>query len=118
MNFLSAHLYYNEPWETFLTEAVAPYVETVLKTGIAESYFFIRYWERGPHIRLRFKGEASVLEEVLKPNLIEHFATYFKEHPASRTEPEYPENYPKEYYWLPNNSIQFESYERELRSFE
>ena len=40
--WLSAYLYYNEPWETFLVEAVEPYVKTVMQTGIAEQYFFIR----------------------------------------------------------------------------
>ncbi len=117
MAWLSAHLFYNEPFEDFLTEAVHPYIETVLKTGIAESYFFIRYWEQGPHIRLRFKGEASVLEEVLKPNLIEHFQTYFNANPSERMDPEYPENFPEEFHWLPNNSIYFVEYEPEVDRF-
>ncbi|MFT5167517.1 MAG: thiopeptide-type bacteriocin biosynthesis protein [Saprospiraceae bacterium] len=112
-NWLSVHLFYNEPWETFLVEAVAPYVETVLKTGIAQSYFFVRYWKRGPHIRLRFKGEPKALEEVLKPNLLEHFNSYFEDNPSIRTEPEYPEDLPLSQRWLPNNSIQVKTYLRE-----
>lgn len=109
-NWLSAHLFYNEPWEAFLSDAVAPYVATVLKNGIAQSYFFVRYWERGPHIRLRFKGEPKVLQEVLKPNLIEHFNSYFEINPSSRTEPEYPQDLPLNQRWLPNNSVQFKPY--------
>jgi lantibiotic biosynthesis dehydratase-like protein len=109
-NWLSAHLFYNEPWEEFLVDAVAPYVETVLKNEIAQSFFFVRYWERGPHIRLRFKGESKVLQEVLKPNLIEHFNLYFETNPSSRVEPEYPINLPLKDKWLPNNSIHFKPY--------
>lgn len=109
-NWLSAHLFYNEPWETFLREAVTPYIETVLKTGIAQSYFFVRYWEQGPHIRLRFKGDPKALNEVLQPNLIEHFNTYFETNPSIRTDPEYPENFPLKHKWLSNNSIHFKSY--------
>lgn len=116
-SWLSAALFYNEPWENFLIEAVAPYIETVVKTGIAESYFFIRYWERGPHIRLRFKGETTALEEVLKPNLTEHFNAYFKANPSERTPPEYPDNFPEAYKWLPNNQLQFETYEPELNRY-
>ena len=115
--WLSAHLYYNEPWETFLTEAVNPYIQSVLKTGIAQSYFFVRYWEKGPHIRLRFRGESSELQEVLKPNLVEHFSAYFDVNPSERTEPEYPKGFPSEYLWLPNNSIRFEKYEQEYKRY-
>ncbi len=109
-SWLSAHLFYNEPWEDFLRQAVAPYIQTVLDTGIAESYFFIRYWERGPHIRLRFKGEPKVLEEVLKPNLEEHFSTYFSVNPSEREEPRYPDGFPESFHWLPNNTVHFEKY--------
>lgn len=115
--WLSAHLYYNEPRETFLTEAVAKYIETVLKTGIADSYFFIRYWEHGPHIRLRFLGKADVLEQVLKPNLLEYFHAYMQTNPSSRTEPDYPEGFPKSHQWYPDNSIRFETYQAETERY-
>lgn len=117
MAWLSAHLFYNEPLETFLIKAVNPYIKSVLKTGIAESYFYVRYWEQGPHIRLRFKGEASALEEVLKPNLTEHFQAYFDAKPSEREEPDYPENFPEELHWLPNNSIAFQDYEPEVNRY-
>lgn len=113
-SWLSAHLYYNEPWETFLLQGVEPFLQTALKTGIAEHYFFVRYWERGPHIRLRIKGEATAIEEVLKPNLLEHFKGYFEANPSTRTEPEYPPEYPEALYWLPNNTIHLEDYAPEL----
>lgn len=113
-SWLSAHLYYNEPWEQFLLKAVEPFLQTALKTGIVETYFFIRYWERGPHIRLRLKGETSAIEQVLKPNLLEHFESYIEEHPSVRVDPEYPPAYPKALYWLPNNTVQLSSYEPEL----
>ena len=48
-------------------EAIAPYVKTVLQTRIAQQYFFIRYWDRGPHIRLRFKAEKHVIDQLLQP---------------------------------------------------
>ena len=55
--WLAAYLYYSGNWEKFLTNSVKPFVEDILDRKLAEQYFFIRYWERGPHIRLRFKGD-------------------------------------------------------------
>lgn len=108
--WLAAYLYYGEPWETLLSEAVKPFAETILKEGLAEQYFFIRYWERGPHIRLRFKGDPKVLEETVKPRLQSHFEDWMKANPSERREPE---NMPAEHAWYPNNSVQFVEYEPE-----
>jgi len=115
--WLSAYLYYNEPWETFLVEAVEPYIKTVMQTGVADQYFFIRYWDRGPHIRLRFKAETKIINEILRPNLEEHFLGYFDSKPSQRTEPNYPLSFPDEYKWLPNNSVVFCDYEPEVNRY-
>jgi len=115
--WLSAHLYYNEPWEQFLTEAVLPFADIVMRTGIAQSFFFIRYWERGPHIRLRFRVESEKLQTIFEPNLEEHFKNYFDSRPSLRTEPKYPPGFPKDYKWHPNNTFRYETYEPELKRY-
>lgn len=115
--WLAAHLYYNEPWEEFLTKAVEPYVVSAIRTGVVDQYFFIRYWDRGPHIRLRFKGNAEIIEQIFRPNLLEHFENYFEDKPSKRTNPNYPVNFPEEFKWLPNNSVQFFNYEPELERY-
>jgi len=116
-SWLAAHLYYNEPWEGFLTKCVEPYIASVLSAGVVEQYFFIRYWDRGPHIRLRFKGESSIIEQLFRPNLLEHFENYFEDKPSKRTNPNYPLNFPDEFKWLPNNSVQFFNYEPEYERY-
>jgi len=115
--WLSVHLFYNEPWEEFLYEAVEPYVSTAIQTGIAESYFFIRYWEKGPHIRLRFKGEKDMMETILKPNMEEHFLNYFESKPSIRVEPNFPKDFDEELKWHPNNTFTYFDYEGELERF-
>ena len=115
--WLSVHLFYNEPWEDFLQQAVEPYVNTAIQTGIIQQYFFIRYWERGPHIRLRLKGNREMVKAVLTPNIQEHFETYFDSKPSIRTEPNYPNLFPEDSKWLPNNSFQIIPYEPELDRF-
>jgi len=116
-SWLSAHLFYNEPWEKFLTQAVTPFVAQILTNGLAEQFFFIRYWEKGPHIRLRFKGNPEVLENQVKPKLVQYFLDYFQAHPSQRTDPTGLSEIPAAYQWYPNNSIQFISYEPETERY-
>jgi len=115
--WLSVHLFYNEPWEEFLQQAVEPYVNTAIQTGIVQQYFFIRYWERGPHIRLRLKAEKELVKVVLEPNIKEHFETYFSSKPSVRKEPSYPVFFPDESKWFPNNSVQKIQYQPELERY-
>ncbi len=115
--WLASYLYYAEPWEKFLVEAVKPFVEQILKQGLAEHYFFIRYWEKGPHIRLRFKGDSNVLEHKVKPLLSKHFKNYFKDYPSTREEPNWPDDIPEDSKWYPNNSVQFMEYEPETERY-
>jgi thiopeptide-type bacteriocin biosynthesis protein len=112
--WLGAYLYYAEPWEKILVEAVKPFAEQIINQGHAEQYFFIRYWEKGPHIRLRFKGDANVLDNKVKPQLTEYFEAYFKSNSSVREEPNWPEDITEDRKWYPNNSIQFVEYEPEV----
>lgn len=115
--WLAAYLYCPEPWDKFLVEAVHPFVDVVLKEKLAEQFFFIRYWERGPHIRLRFKGEADILDETLKPKLVSYFGDYFAKNNSVRTEPDWVKSLPENQQWFPNNSIQFIEYEPEIKRY-
>ena len=116
-NWLAAYLVRPEPWENFLITAVEPFVDTVFKNKWSEQFFFIRYWERGPHIRLRFKGNREILETKLKSQLDEHFYNYFREFPTQREIPEGIENLPPEQQWYPNDSIQYIRYEPEIERY-
>ena len=105
--WLTACLYYAEPLENFLVQGVKPYVDVVMQAGIANCFYFQRSWDRGPHIKLWFKGNAEIIDTMLKPNLIEHFEQYFESRPSLRNEPNYPDNFPESKKWLPNNSVHY-----------
>ncbi len=105
--WLAAHLYYTPPWESFLAKVLAPFARDVLARGLAKNFFFIRYSERGFHIRLRFRGEEQKIEQ-LKPELEAHFGEYMSANPSKR------EAEQQEQKLLPNNSVQFITYEPEL----
>jgi thiopeptide-type bacteriocin biosynthesis protein len=45
------------------------FARDALKTGLAEDWFFIRYNDPDPHIRLRFWGDSRLLQSKLLPML-------------------------------------------------
>jgi hypothetical protein len=115
--WLAVHLYYAEPWEAFLTEAVWPFVEKTLAAGSADQFFFIRYWERGPHIRLRFKGSEHTLTQVVQPELDAFFNRYFEMYPSEREEPKDMTAFPVERQWVPNNTLHYVPYQPEVERY-
>ncbi len=116
-SWLAAYLYYAEPWERLLVDAIKPFVDSTLASGLAEQFFFIRYWERGPHVRLRFKGNITTLKNKLKPKLDAHFLNYFSANPSQRVEPGWIKELPAAQSWFTNNSIQYISYEPEMERY-
>ncbi len=115
--WLAAYLYYEEPWEDLLNQAVKPFVERILADQLADGFFFIRYWERGPHVRLRFHGDPTAMANRITPLLDDHFQGYFTAHPSERTEPEWLAKLPEDQQWYPNNSIHYITYEPELERY-
>lgn len=115
--WLSAHLFYAEPWEEFLKYSVSPFTENVINNGLAKQYFFIRYWENGPHIRLRCYGEENILDEKLKPYLITYFENFFNKCPSNYSKEEQLRNINDNDKWYPNNSIQFIEYVPETERY-
>ncbi|MBI1767318.1 MAG: hypothetical protein HYR67_02960 [Bacteroidetes bacterium] len=110
-DWMSAYLYYNEPWDMFLLSAVLPIVEQYNSLNLINRFFFIRYWERGPHIRLRLKLTGRLNREKIKSNLIEHFTGYYNSNPSIRNER------PVQSDWRLNNSIYFIDYEPEYERY-
>jgi thiopeptide-type bacteriocin biosynthesis protein len=55
--------------DRLLTETVRPLVERALAAGLADRWFFIRYADPRPHVRVRFHGDPRVLSAELLPGL-------------------------------------------------
>jgi thiopeptide-type bacteriocin biosynthesis protein len=107
LEWISAHLFYAQPWERFLAEAVKPLVDELRDDHPAMQYFFIRYWEKGPHIRLRIKIQDPDTRQMIQSRLHTWFETYFRSYPSSLPDSTHDNgNYP-------NNSVQFIPYQRE-----
>ena len=59
--------------EEFLVHSVKPYVDTVMQTGMAESFSYVRHLSEPQSLRLYFKGPADVLQHILQPNTFDYF---------------------------------------------
>lgn len=98
--WLSAYIYYKGPLDEVLKYLIKPFIEKVSGKYMTQ-YFFIRYYEDGPHIRLRLKGESLILKEYVKPYLTERAKCFFS-NASSESE---------------SNTIQFNDYQPEASRY-
>ncbi|WP_299095442.1 thiopeptide-type bacteriocin biosynthesis protein [uncultured Metabacillus sp.] len=121
MGWDSFHIFYHDQsrWDQLLI-----YIYKQLKTIYNHkipSLFFIRYWEGGPHIRLRIKD----MEEFQKDKLVNSIYYFFDKFPSER---EFKKNeFYKQYkmltinqedlLWFPNHSIQEIPYTQEIERY-
>jgi len=69
-DWLFAKLYCAQVFEEdLLSGPIAAFCEYALSHGLADAWFFIRYADPDPHIRLRFRGRPDVLTSELFPQL-------------------------------------------------
>ena len=57
--------------EDVISESMFTFAENALASGFADSWFFIRYSDPEPHLRLRFHGSADRLMRQLFPHVCE-----------------------------------------------
>ena len=56
-------------FDRLILDVVAPFAERVRRDGAVRRYFFIRYGEYGPHVRLRLNGDPATLTHHVAPAL-------------------------------------------------
>jgi len=74
--WLSVYLFftgwiYAPECDQIVVEVVEPFVRRCQREGWIDQHFFIRYSEKGPHVRLRLHGDPGVLRETVWPALLE-----------------------------------------------
>lgn len=66
----SFHFYPLETQDAFLARGIRPFLAQFVWPVNGTRAFFVRYSdEKGPHIRLRIRGEMDWMEETIRPNL-------------------------------------------------
>lgn len=125
--WLSFHIFIHDTsfHDEFILNHLYPVIQELFKKGLIYSWFFIRYWEGGPHIRVRLlidKDETSLmfknkildnikaipmLSEELSPKL--YYKNYLKENFTNKEM----ENYG----WYPDHSMIDQTYFAELERY-
>jgi thiopeptide-type bacteriocin biosynthesis protein len=85
-HWISCHIFSLQKIDALLKNAIAPFMLGLKKNKEIEQFFFIRYWEKGPHIRLRLKVESISKEEEIKDKLGSYFNAYFQKNKSVMTE--------------------------------
>jgi thiopeptide-type bacteriocin biosynthesis protein len=79
-SWISFYIYYNPPYDKLLI-SVFSLIQKLKKQKILEKYFFIRYWENGPHLRLRLLVKAENRSRVIQLSK-KHINTFLKKTPS------------------------------------
>src|SRR5215472_14113708 len=81
-HWISIHIFYNGNRNHMLTTCLEPLVQDLRKRNLVQHYFFIRYWQEGPHIRLRLLPAESVKAEAVTRRAEENISAYLQRRPA------------------------------------
>ncbi|WP_026413555.1 lantibiotic dehydratase C-terminal domain-containing protein [Actinomadura oligospora] len=81
--WVSAHAFYQGDQDHLLVNAVAPLTAELTAEGRAHGWFFLRYWDGGPHVRLRVLPAGGVDPHELEKSIDERFHAYFRSHPST-----------------------------------
>ncbi len=76
--WISAHLYYHDALNDLLRRAVRPLVDELAVGGLINGFFFVRYWQGGPHVRLRVRladqTDAQPVKSLIETRIRRFFA--------------------------------------------
>lgn len=106
--WFSAHLFYSNNWNQLLSTTILEFIDSCKNKYAIKSFFFIRYFERGPHIRLRFLIESS--KEEFCTELLTYFNTFFEKHPSPQPSGKYQNQ-------IQNNTIHLIDYCPEIERY-
>lgn len=81
--WISAHLFYHDDLTPLLTGCVRPLVEELRREGLIDKYFFIRYWQGGPHVRLRLLPALTTTERQIRLRVEERVQAFFDARPST-----------------------------------
>jgi len=81
--WLSAHIFWTGPLDELLRGCVAPVVAYASRQRLATRFFFIRYAEGGPHIRLRLGLASAEAQAELTAYLLAQVADFQRQRPPA-----------------------------------
>lgn len=124
-DWLALHIFYHNvlKQDDLLNECLIPVIRTLQAEGHCKEWFFLRYWEGGTHVRVRFLNPSAAVEEKVRAAAAAYLAAHppeqeltreaYYEHHTFDGEPVDVEALP----WYPNGSIVRLPYEPEYKRY-
>lgn len=81
--WVSAHAFFQDDLDLLVTQVVAPLADEFAVEGMASEFFFLRYWEGGPHLRLRVLPSTGVSPLEVQRVIDERFGQYLSRNPSA-----------------------------------
>ncbi|MGY6020847.1 lantibiotic dehydratase C-terminal domain-containing protein [Streptomyces spinosirectus] len=81
----SWHVHQHHGQDRLLVEAVAPLIRALRADGLADRAFVLRYWDGGPHVRLRLRAPSDAALAELEARVPAELLDWCREHPSERT---------------------------------
>lgn len=127
-DWVSAHVFFHGDLDTLLENLVSPLAGELMDQGLTRRFFFLRYWDGGPHVRLRVLPADERSGEHVREHIARRCEEYLSRHPAPdrMTHEEYlrwaallaqREEVTPSPHLYPNNSVEFIPYVRERHRF-
>lgn len=84
--WLSLHVFYHdvERIEPLFMETISPLLQSFEKDKLIEKWFFIRYWEGGPHLRIRLLNASAIVEQRLRKAIRTYMDRYPYQSPLTK----------------------------------
>lgn len=112
--WISYYFFHQEPLDIFIKKFIYPLISDLSKTNLIGGYFYIRYWEVGPHIRLRLKINKAKDEWNLNKKISARFKKYSVKNSSKLLTPLIPEIYKNKFKNKLNDSVFLIFYEQEI----
>ena len=80
--WVSVHAFYHGDLDTLLLGGVAPLLAELRAGGLVERSFFLRYWDGGPHLRLRLLPPSELDSKEVERLALDRLRRYLAGHPA------------------------------------
>ncbi|MFJ5220799.1 lantibiotic dehydratase C-terminal domain-containing protein [Streptomyces sp. NPDC088354] len=81
LSWTSAHVFRHDDLDTLLTDAVVPLVNRLSKQQLIRGFFYLRYWEGGPHLRVRVQAIPEHSDRV-RSELADELSAYLRANPS------------------------------------
>jgi len=65
-SWIGMHIFYGANARPMVVECIRPLVDELSTQGLLDSYFYLNYWQEGPHVRLRLKPRTAADEPAVR----------------------------------------------------